>query len=203
MLAWLLLSLIGVAAGWRFFPRYYFQLLPVMALLAARGYTLLGRCRFIMLALLLIPLVRFGPRYVMLASDLAHGRQSNWSDLALNQDSKAVSDRTGPTGTLLVWGYRPDIFAYTRMPAGSRFLDSQPLTGVLADRHLISSQPVAPEWAARNRRELIASDPTWIVDGLGPLNPALAITNFPDLREWLGNYREIGRTRFSIIYRLK
>ena len=27
------------------FPRYYFQLLPVMALLAARGYTLLGRCR--------------------------------------------------------------------------------------------------------------------------------------------------------------
>ena len=89
------------------------------------------------------------------------------------------------------------------MPAGSRFLDSQPLTGVLADRHLTTSQPFAPEWAARNRRELIASDPTWIVDGLGPLNPALAITNFPDLREWLGNYREIGRTRFSIIYRLK
>ncbi len=107
------------------------------------------------------------------------------------------------TGTLLVWGYRPDIFAYTRMPAGSRFLDSQPLTGVLADRHLTSSQPIAPEWAARNRRELIASDPTWIVDGLGPLNPALAITNFPDLREWLGNYREVGRTRFSIIYKLK
>ena len=52
-------------------------------------------------------------------------------------------------------------------------------------------------------RELIASDPTWIVDGLGPLNPALAIANFPDLREWLGNYREFGRTRFSIIYKLK
>ena len=45
MIAWLLLSLVAVAAGWRFFPRYYFQLLPVMALLAARGYTLLGRCR--------------------------------------------------------------------------------------------------------------------------------------------------------------
>jgi hypothetical protein len=203
MAAWLLLSLAAVAAGWRFFPRYYFQLLPVMALLAARGYTLLGRCRVIMLALLLIPLVRFGPRYIMLANDLAHGRPSNWSDLALNQDSKAASDRIPPTGTLLVWGYRPDIFAYTRMPAGSRFLDSQPLTGVLADRHLTSSQPFAPEWAARNRRELIASDPTWIVDGLGPLNPALAITNFPDLRDWLGNYREVGRTRFSIIYKLK
>jgi hypothetical protein len=203
MIAWLLLSLAAVAAGWRFFPRYYFQLLPVMALLAARGYTALGRCRVVMLLLLLIPLVRFGPRYVMLANDLAHDRASNWSDLVLDQDSQAASDRIARTGTLLVWGYRPDVFAYTRMPAGSRFLDSQPLTGVLADRHLTSSQPVAPEWAARNRRELVASDPTWIVDGLGPLNPALAITNFPDLRDWLGNYREVGRTRFSVIYKLK
>jgi hypothetical protein len=203
MAAWLLLSLVAVAAGWRFFPRYYFQLLPVMALLAARGYTLLGRCRIVMVLLLLIPLVRFGPRYLMLANDLAHQRPSNWSDLALNQDSKTASDRIAPTGTLLVWGYRPDIFAYTRMPAGSLFLDSQPLTGVLADRHLFSSQAFAPEWAVRNRRQLIASDPTWIVDGLGPINPALAITSFSDLSEWLGNYREVGRTRFSIIYKLK
>jgi hypothetical protein len=208
MIPWLLLSLVAVAAGWRFFPRYYFQLLPVMALLAARGYVLLGRCRAVILVLLLIPLVRFGPRYVMLANDLAHGRQTEWTDIALNQDSQAASGRIEALhsqggGTLLVWGYRPDIFAYTRMPAGSRFLDSQPLTGVLADRHLTSSQPFAPDWAARNRRELIANDPVWIVDGLGPLNPALAITNFPDLHEWLGNYREAGRTRFSIIYKLK
>jgi len=195
--------LAAVAVGWRFFPRYYFQLLPVMVLLAARGYTLLGRCRWVMLALLLIPLVRFGPRYAMLANDLAHGRESKWSDLALNQDSKAASDRIPHAGTLLMWGYRPDIFAYTRMPAGSRFLDSQPLTGVLADRHLYSSEAFAPEWAARNRRELIASDPTWIVDGLGPLNPALAIANFSDLREWLAGYREVDRTQFTIIYKLK
>ncbi|HEX5230412.1 MAG TPA: hypothetical protein VFW44_22020, partial [Bryobacteraceae bacterium] len=71
------------------------------------------------------------------------------------------------------------------------------------DRHLTNSTSVAPDLAARNRRELIASDPAWVVDGLGPLNPALAITNFPDLREWLGNYREVGRTRFSIIYKVK
>jgi len=203
MVAWLIVSLVAVAAGWRFFPRYYFQLLPVMTLLAARGYTLLGRWRAVLLALLAIPLIRFGPRYVMLASDLAHGHESAWTDVALNEDSKAAADQIGHAGTLLVWGYRPDIFTYTRMSAGSRFLDSQPLTGVLADRHLTSSEPFAPAWAARNRRELIASDPAWIVDGLGPLNPALAITNFPDLHEWLANYREVGRTRFSVIYKLK
>jgi hypothetical protein len=203
MAGWLLLSLMSVAAGWRFFPRYYLQLLPVLALLGARGYVLLGRRRVVLLLLLLIPLMRFGPRYVILANDLLHDRMTEWSDLAMNQDSRAAADRIDRQGTLLVWGYRPDIFAYTRMPAGSRFLDSQPLTGVLADRHLTSSEPAAPELAARNRRELIQTRPTWIVDGLGPLNPALAIANYPDLGEWLAQYREVGRTRYTIIYRLK
>ena len=201
MLVWLLLSIVAVAAGWRFFPRYYLQLLPVMVLLAARGSVLLGRRRVIVWLLLLIPLARFGPRYVTLANDLLHGRETQWSDLAMNQDSRAAADRIPRNGTLLVWGYRPDIFAYTRMPAATRFLDSQPLTGVLADRHLTKSAAVAPELAARNRRELAATQPTWIVDGLAPFNPALAITNYPDLRDWLANYSEVGRTQFTIIYK--
>jgi hypothetical protein len=155
------------------------------------------------LLLLLVPLVRFGPRYLLLASDLLHDRQTEWSDLGMNQDSHAVAEWIDREGTLLVWGYRPDIFAYTRMPAATKFLDSQPLTGVLADRHLTSSEAAAPELAARNRRELIHTRPTWIVDGLGPLNRALAITNYADLLEWLAAYREVGRTRYAIIYRLK
>ncbi len=201
MLVWLLFSVVAVAAGWRFFPRYYFQLLPVMILMAARGSTLLGRRRVIVWLLLLIPFVRFGPRYVALANDLLHRRETQWSDLAMNQDSRAAADRIGHDGTLLVWGYRPDIFAYTRMPAGTRFLDSQPLTGVLADRHLTNSEAAAPELAAANRRELVGTQPTWIVDGLAPFNPKLAITNYPVLREWLANYTEVGRTQFTIIYR--
>jgi hypothetical protein len=203
MAGWLLLSLIAVAAGWRFFPRYYFQLLPVMALMAARGYTLLGPRRALIWLLLLIPLIRFGPRYVTLAGDLIHHRETQWSDLALSQDSQAAADRIGRDGTLLVWGYRPDIFVYSRMLAGTRFLDSQPLTGVLADRHLISSEASAPDLAARNRRELVHTQPTWIVDGLGPLNPQLAITNYPDLREWLAKYQETARTKFTVIYHVK
>ena len=198
MAAWLIVSLAAVAAGWRFFPRYFFQLLPVLALLAARGYVLLGRKRAIVLALLLIPLIRFGPRYVMLAT----GHSGEWSDTALNRDSYAASEMIHG-GTLLVWGYRPDIFVYTRLPAGTRFLDSQPLTGVIADRHLTSSEPAAPELAAENRRELTGTAPTWIVDGLGLLNPKLAITNYPDLRGWLANYDEVERTVDSIVYRRK
>lgn len=203
MAGWLLLSVAAVAAGWRFFPRYYFQLLPVMALLAARGYVLLGKWRAILWLLLVVPLIRFGPRYVTLANDLLHDRPTEWNDLAMNQDSRAAADRIDRDGTLLVWGYRPDIFAYTRMRAGSRFLDSQPLTGVIADRHLTSSEVAAPALAAHNRQELIQTRPAWIVDGLGPYNPALAITSYADLRDWLAAYREAGRTGHTIIYRLK
>lgn len=203
MAAWLALSLVAVTAGWRFFPRYYFQLLPIMALLAARGYTLLGRWRPIVWLLLLFPLIRFGPRYVTLASDLMQHRQTQWADLQMSQDSRAAADRIGKEGTLLVWGYRPDIFAYTRLQAGSRFLDSQPLTGVLADRHLTSSDVIAPELAAQNRHELTRTAPTWVVDGLGPFNPALAISNYKDLKDWLAGYQETDRTEHTIIYRRK
>ena len=112
-----------------------------------------------------------------------------------------VQRDAGPGATLLVWGYRPEVFAESRMIAASRFLDSQPLTGVIADRHLTSSEPAAPTLAAANRRQLQFSTPTFIVDGLGPLNPALAIASYPDLRSWFSRYREVARTRFSIIYR--
>jgi len=93
MAAWAAISLAGVAAGWRFFPRYFFQILPVFVLLGARGFVLLGRKRALILLLLLIPLIRFGPRYVVLAEDLIRGREHNWRDLGLDQDSRKASSQ--------------------------------------------------------------------------------------------------------------
>jgi hypothetical protein len=201
---WAALSLIAVCAGWRFFPRYFFQLLPVFTLAGARGLILLGPLRIAALALLLVPLVRFGPRYAVLAADLASGRRHDWSDIVMDQDSREtaalLSRAAVPGSSLLVWGYRPEIFTYTRLPAGTRFLESQPLTGVLADRHLFQSEPTAPDWAQRNRSEVARSSPTFIVDGLTRFNPSLAIGRYPELRDWFSAYREIGRTRFTVIW---
>ena len=198
--AWILLSLIPVALGLRFFPRYYFQLLPVCTLIAARGFTQAGRAgRIAMTAALLIPLIRFGPRYVTLASDLVAGNPHHWIDLALADDAARVSELLPPSGgsTLFVWGYRPDIYARTRMKAATQFLDSQPLSGVIADRHLTSSQVSAPEWKERFREVPLQSRPDFIVDGLGLLNPAMSIPP-----AWLGsNYSKMTETGQSILYR--
>lgn len=207
MASWILLSLIAVAAGLRFFPRYYFQLLVPVALIAARGFIqATPKLRLAILILALIPLVRFAPRYVTLAADQLRHRPHAWSDLQMSQDTEAAAAllkmKNEPgIPTLLVWGYRPDLYALTRLPAATRFLDSQPLTGVLADRHLTSSEVTYPALAAANRRELIQTHPTFIVDGLGPFNAALAIARYPDLVPWLAGYHEIARTKLSIIYR--
>lgn len=196
---WLVISLAAVALGMRFFPRYYFHLLPPLVLLAARGFALLPPRPALALALLLlIPAARFGPRYVAVA------RGEPWADLAMFESSKQAAQalrtmsRTGET--LLVWGYRPELYVLSGMPAGTRYLDSQPLTGVLADRHLATSRASLPEWAERNRRELLRGPrPDWIADGLGPYNGALAIVTF--LPEWMAEYDAAGEVPGYRLYR--
>ena len=88
-----------------------------------------------------------------------------------------------------------------RLP--TRFLDSQPLTGVPADRHLVDCHFGAPELAAVNRRELMRSRPTLIVDGLGLYNSRLSMDSYADLRDWLAAYMVVARTPTSVIYRLR
>jgi hypothetical protein len=95
------------------------------------------------------------------------------------------------------------LYVYTRLAAATMYIDTQPLSGVPADRHLTSSAPVEVEEAARRRAALVRSDPTFILDGLGPYNPRLAIRAYPDLSQWLTGYSEIGRTAGCVLYRKK
>ena len=198
-LAWLLVAAVGVQAGLRFFPRYYFILLPVVVLMAARGFTLLERKRALLAAaLLLVPLVRFAPSYV------AALRGGQWRDTLMDCDSRAaaalIRRLAKPGDTLLAWGYRPELYVYTGLPAATMYLDSQPLTGVPADRHLTDSRPVETARAARRRAALAQSTPAFVADGLGPYNPQLAIANYAELRGWLTGYREVARTGGTVIY---
>jgi hypothetical protein len=206
LLAWAALSLAAAVVGWRFFPRYFFQFLPVLVIVASRGMVLLGRKRALALVLLLIPLVRFGPRYVMLARDLAAGRPHVWNDVAMDKDSRAAAllarQFSHPGDSLFVWGFRPDLWVYTGLPAATRFLDSQPLTGVPADRHLTQSAPVASDFTRANREELARARPSIVIDGLSLYNPALAMDRYPELRPWLAQYQEVARTPTTVIYRL-
>jgi hypothetical protein len=208
--AWIAVSLIGVAIGWRFAPRYFLQLLPALVIPASRGMVLLRQRTPVVAYLLLgaalaVPLVRFGPRYVELAREDAAGMGHGWQDVALDRESREaarlLSSLAKPGDTIFVWGYRPNLIVYTRLPVGSRLWDSQPVTGVPADRHLSSALPVAPEWARQNRQELTRSRPTWIADGLSAYNSALDIHDYADLAPWFAHYCEAGKTGNVTLYR--
>ena len=191
-IVWAAFCYVGVVLGWRFFPRYFFLLLPPLALAASRK----SRITAFAGVLLLVPLVRFTPRYFSL---------SGWNDLALDEDSRAASRivaiAASPGATLYVWGYRPEVFVYTGLKPATKYLECQALTGVPADRHLTQSSVVLTEGTHEAREELVHAMPDVLVDGLSLYNPALSMSGYPELKPWLENYREIGRTKGSIIYK--
>lgn len=195
--AWLGLGLVGVAMGLRFFPRYYFFLLVPVVVLAGRSLeTLPFKMRVAVLALALIPVVRFAPRDVQLALG------QKWDDLALFEDSRTIADylkaQSGPEDTLFVWGYRPDIDALSRLKGGTPFLESQPLNCVFADRHLRESAPMPNLGCEQRLRRFREAEPSWLVDGLGPSNPRLRLEAYRSMR----GYDLVLRTPTAYLYKL-
>ena len=193
--AWALIAYAGVIPGWRFFPRYFLLLLPPLVIAAARGLSTVHARWIAVLALatMTVPLVRFGPRYFTLEKS---------PDLAMDRDSRQAARIAlrYPGKTLYVWGYRPELFLYTNLRPATKWLDSQALTGVPADRHLTQSEVVLKSGTAEARAELARSEPDILIDGLSPFNPALSMDRYPELRAWLGSYHEAARTWSTVIY---
>lgn len=199
---WTALSLIAVLIGWRFGTHYFNQVLPPLVLSAAHGISLLIQARscgirikvvyILLLISLAIPCIRFGRSYVLLAGDRLLGIPYNWKDLTMDQAGRQIAQTiksiTSQDDTIFIWGHFPKIIAYTRLSVASRFLDSQPLTGIPADWHLESNGPIVDKQASIYRQELLHSKPTIVVDELGVLNPNLDIRKYPELRPWLASY---------------
>ena len=194
---WIAISAVAVALGLRFFPRYYLQLLPPLIIAASYGAARLRYRNCLVAALLLVPLIRFGPRYIQMAE------QKPWADTALDRDSREAGRQlralSRPGESLFIWGYRPELWLYSELPDATWFLDSQALTGVPADRHLTQSIPIADGRLARE--ELARSLPTFVADGLSLYNPRLSISSYPELHNWFAQYREVARTAGFILYR--
>jgi len=215
LLAWALVSFAAAGVGWRFSPHYLNQVLPPLAIAGARGICLLaGETRAalrrvvagaLMIAAL-VAMIRFGPRYFLLAADDLAGRPHAWRDVALDQESRQaaalVRTLAKEGDTIFIWGYRPNLVVYLRLPVASRMWESQPLTGVPADRHLRDASSVDPEWARQNRAELVRSSPSIVVDGLSACNPSLSISSYPDLGAWFQRYCLAGRAGLTSVYQL-
>ena len=252
LLLWLAVSYAGVVLGGRLYSHYFFQILPALCLIGARGLTeIRSRLRrrdagfrngvtAILVLGFLFTLVRFHGRTVILAADMVRGRKSSitsgWfheridreermvaavvrdmpdgEDAGANaglEDIRAGAPRTrevrGSEDYLFVWGYRPEIYYIAGLLPASRYLSTQPLTGVPADVHYFgdddrsilddASTALAREQLVRDLQE---NKPKYIVDELGMFNNDLSINSYPELTELMKEYKAIGPVERFMIY---
>ncbi|MFP5262106.1 MAG: ArnT family glycosyltransferase [Blastocatellia bacterium] len=280
MLLWFAVSYSGVALGGRFFGHYFYQIIPALCLIGARGVMGMARAvaargkaareaaggrpgergeaervcdvrgnralKILSAALILgfaFTLVRFHGRTVVLASDWARGVKSaqttGWLHERLNREERRVAaqvknmdgapdvaDRLGteamrgdspratgaegPSDYLFVWGYRPEIYYWSGLVPASRYLSTQPLTGVPGDVHYFADQYrslLEDQATAAARAELLGdlerTRPEYIIDELGAFNSGLAIMNYPELREFMDGYKSLGMVERFVVYRRK
>jgi hypothetical protein len=105
LLLWGILAFAGVCGGWRFLPRYYIIHHTPPQKAATPGLAMVSRGKSLAIAaLLLIPLLRFGPRYVSLA---LHGEQ-NWADTAMNRDSRLTGRKLRARTSTCIPEWRPE-----------------------------------------------------------------------------------------------
>src|SRR5712692_2708908 len=112
-----------------------------------------------------------------------------------------------PSDCLFVWGYRPEVYFWSGLLPASRFLSTQPLTGVPADIHyftneyrsLLDEADTAPA-RAQLVRDLQETQPKYIVDEIGFFNGDLAILKYTELQEIMDKYKSIGSTGRYLLY---
>jgi 4-amino-4-deoxy-L-arabinose transferase-like glycosyltransferase len=258
LLIWLAVSYAGMTIGGRFFGHYFFQIIPALCLIGARGLTGIvallnsgpgGRrrkvARRVALALIALgfafTLVRFHGRTLFLAVDWARGVKSEATEdwfherlkreermaaavvrgwpggaeaaegaglEALRDDGPRKRGAEGQQDYLFVWGYRPEIYYWSGLLPASRYLSTQPLTGVAADVHYFTGQhgyllgeaETAPA-RADLLGELSVTRPKYIIDELGFFNRELSIQSYPELAAFMKEYRPLGATGRFFVYR--
>lgn len=114
---------------------------------------------------------------------------------------------SGPADYVLVWGYRPEVYFFSGLLPASRYLSTQPLTGVAADVHYFDDEyrSLLDESVTAQAREQLVRDleetqPKYIVDEIGFFNGDLAILKYPELRELMSGYKAIGSSGRFLLY---
>jgi len=114
---------------------------------------------------------------------------------------------TGPSDYLFVWGYAPSVYYWSGLLPATRYLSTQPLTGVPADVQYINGEhrsileeSLTAAARAQLLRDLEETQPKYIVDEMGFYNGDLAILKYPDLQEVMDKYKSIGSTGRCLLY---
>lgn len=201
-------SAIGAAAGARFYPHYYVQLIPPLALLAAPYYARLWSRTIQPPHWLLRPAVT----YAWLALTVIVFSVIHWTGLAPrrvpSEAGRYLSTHSSPDDRIFVWGQTSKIYLDAHRRPASRYIATFPLTG-----HVFGG-PI-PGFDTRSRilpgawttleQDFARHPPTYIVDvQADPKIAQYPVKNFPILAKLLAErYQPVANTAEGVIYRMR
>ena len=200
-------SAIGAAAGTRFYPHYYIQLIPPLALLAAPHYARLWSGRTRPRHWLLRPVVA----YTWLALTVVAFSISHWRALASRREPSEAGQyllaHSTPADRIFVWGHAPRIYLEARGRPASRYITTFPLTGYVFGGPipgLDTRNRIVPGAWTNLEQDFRKHPPIYIVDVQSNPGALYPVRDFPILARLLAEqYREVARTDEGVIYRMR
>jgi Dolichyl-phosphate-mannose-protein mannosyltransferase len=199
-------SAIGAAAGARFYPHYYVQLIPPLALLAAPYYARLWSRTMRPPHWLLRPAMT----YAWLALTVVGFSIEDWiglaSQCAPSEVGRYLFAHSDPADRIFVWGQSPEIYLDAHRRPACRYITTFPLTGYVFggpipgfDTH---SRILPGAWTTLEQ-DFARHPPTYIVDVQpDPKSAQNPVKNFPILAKLLAErYQPVAHTAEGVIYR--
>ena len=207
LLGLLIVSAIGAAAGGRFYPHYYVQLIPPLALLAAPYYAQLWSGKIQPSHWLLRPLTT----YAWLALTVVAFSIKQWTGLASQrvpfEAGQYLLTHSAPDERTFVWGQSPEIYLDAHRRPACRYITTFPLTGYVFGgpiSGLDTRNRILPGAWTTLQQDFRKHPPAYIVDlssRPGALYPA---RDFPILAQLLRErYQPVAHTAEGLIYRMR
>jgi hypothetical protein len=207
------LTWIPVSLGGRFYPHYYLQFVPPLALLAAPGAaSLLGRWKDLRRAVrLAFSLALVVPVAGYLAYGVARGALSGYP--GQNQTARElglwIREQTPRQATFFVWGHFTPIYYLGERLPGTRYLKAAVHVGDFDPQHVSSGFDLRPYLSRRDLDATLVDferrKPDYVVD-TSPSNlhdwGKVPLSLFPELERLLAErYELVGTPARCLVYR--
>ena len=208
LLGLLVASALGAAAGARFYPHYYIQLVPPLALLAAPHYARLWVGRTKPRRWFLRPTVTFA----WLAITVVAFSISHWRFLAWHREpsetARYFSEHSTPGDRVFIWGRSAaEVYLHAQRRPACRYVLTFPLTGLVFGEELPgldTRDRIVPGAWSNLEEDFRKHPPVYIADHYSGPDAQYPVRDFPILARLLEeHYEPVARTAQGIIYRIR
>ncbi|MDP9003620.1 MAG: glycosyltransferase family 39 protein [Verrucomicrobiota bacterium] len=207
LLGLLAASALGVAAGARFYPHYYIQLVPPLALLAAPLYMQLWRGRTDKARRWMLPVLSAWLAIVVIGFSISH-----WLFLARHREpletARYLLEHSRPNDRVFIWGRSAaDVYLHARRRPACRYVLTFPLTGFVFGGELPGRDTrdrIVPGAWSNLEADFRQHPPVYIADHYAEPNAQYPVCDFPILAKLLAEqYEPVAQTAQGIVYRIR